>query len=269
MLNDRICLVTGAGRGIGQGIALEMAKQGARAVVVLDVDDAGAETAEQVRAAGSESLFIQCDLRDRAQMAQAIDRVVAEYGGLDVLVNNAGVLERSFTHDVSFDTLPEDLWDLVMDVNLKAVWLLSRLAAPHLRRSTKSPAIVNAGSIAAKTAYSHAVYGVSKAAVLQLTRTMAVSLAPEVRVNAYCPGTIGTHMSTVTLDAGEADGHAAQVAAANLIPRVGRVEEVAKLVAFLASEDAAFITGANVDIDGGALAWRGLRDTAELAVGAK
>jgi NAD(P)-dependent dehydrogenase (short-subunit alcohol dehydrogenase family) len=261
VLEDRICLVTGAGQGMGRAAAIEMARQGAQAVAVLDIQrERGEQSAELVRAAGAKSVFVECDLRQRDQIYAAVDSVAGTFGGLDVLHNNAGVLERAFTDDVDFDTLPEHLWDLVMDVNLKAVWLVSRAAAPHLRRSQRTPAIVNAASTAGYVAYSHAVYGVSKAAVIQLTRTMAVSLAPTVRVNCYCPGTIDTEMGAGPAMEGSGDPRLARMTAPNLIPRRGTAQEVAKLVCFLASGDATFITGAAYLIDGGSLAWRGQRD---------
>ena len=259
MLEDRICLVTGASMGMGRAAAIEMARQGAAAVAIVDIDrEGGNESAALVRAEGAKSVYFPCDLRDRDQISGTVTKVVSEFGGLDVLHNNAGVLERAFTNDVDFDTLPEQLWDLVMDVNLKAVWLMSRFAAPHLRQSTRTPAIVNAASTAGHVAYSHAAYGVSKAAVIQLTKTMAVSLAPDVRVNCYSPASIDTPMSHA---AATAAGGGLPVAGAyeNLIPRRGTVKEVAKLVCFLASADATFITGAEYLIDGGSLAWRGLR----------
>ena len=258
MLEDRICLVTGAGQGMGRAAAVEMARQGAQAVAVLDIQrEAGEETAELVRTAGAKSAYVQCDLRRPAEIRAAVGSVADSFGGLDVLHNNAGVIERAFTDDVDFDVLPEPLWDLVMDVNLKAVWLMSRAAAPLLRRSGRTPAIVNAASTAGYVAYSHAAYGVSKAAVIQLTRTMAVTLAPTVRVNCYSPGTIDTQMGAMD---GTDDPRVARMTAPNLIPRRGTVEEVAKLVCFLASPDATFITGASYLIDGGSLAWRGERD---------
>jgi NAD(P)-dependent dehydrogenase (short-subunit alcohol dehydrogenase family) len=257
MLEDRICLVTGASQGMGRAAAIEMARQGASAVAVLDVQrERGEETATLVREAGAKSTFIACDLRQGSEIAAAVESTVAQFGGLDVLHNNAGVLERAFTNDVDFDTLPEELWDVVMDINLKAIWLMSRAAAPHLRNSTRTPSIVNAAGV---LAYSHAVYGVSKAAVIQLTKTMAVSMAPLVRVNCYSPGTIATDMSHGVEAAGSSDVRVSKMTAENLIPRRGTVEEVAKLVCFLAGPDATFTTGANYLIDGGSLAWRGAR----------
>jgi NAD(P)-dependent dehydrogenase (short-subunit alcohol dehydrogenase family) len=260
VLQDRICLVTGGAQGMGRAAAVEMARQGAAAVAIVDIDtEGGNQTAELVRAEGAKSAYIACDLRDRDQIADAVATTAGQFGGLDVLHNNAGVLERAFTNDVDFDTLPEPLWDLIMDVNLKAVWLMSRFAAPYLRASKRTPAIVNAASNAGFVAYSHAVYGVSKAAVIQLTKTMAVTLAPDVRVNCYCPGSIDTAMSRGAAAASGVDPRVAAMASENLIPRQGTVEEVAKLVCFLASPDASFITGASYLIDGGSLAWRGHR----------
>jgi NAD(P)-dependent dehydrogenase (short-subunit alcohol dehydrogenase family) len=149
-----------------------MARQGAAAVAVLDVaDEGGEETAALVHEAGAKGVYLHCDLRDRDAIATAVQSTVDLFGGLDVLHNNAAVLERAFTDDVDFDTLPEQYWDLLFDVNVKAVRLASRFAGPHLRASTRSPAIVNAASTAGLTAYSHAIYGVTKAALIQLTRS--------------------------------------------------------------------------------------------------
>ena len=261
MLPDRICLVTGASQGMGRAAAIEMARQGAAAVAVVDIQrEAGEETAALVREQGAKGIFVPCDLRQRDEIAAAADVVVAQFGGLDVLINNAGVLERAFTNDVDFDTLPEELWDLLMDINLKAVWLMSRFAAPYLRRSDRTPAIVNAASVAGYVAYSHAIYGVTKAAVIQLTKTMAVTLAPDVRVNCFCPGTIDTEMARNTAAAGTSDPRVTKMTAANLIRRTGTPDEVAKLACYLASADAGFMTGAAYLIDGGTLAWRGMHE---------
>lgn len=261
MLPDRICLVTGASQGMGRAAAIEMARQGAAAVAVVDIQrEGGEETAALVREQGAKGIFVPCDLRQRDEIAAAVESTVGQFGGLDVLLNNAGVLERAFTNDVDFDTLPEDLWDLVMDINLKAVWLMSRFAAPHLRRSDRTPAIVNTASVAGYVAYSHAIYGVTKAAIIQLTKTMAVTLAPAVRVNCYCPGTIDTEMGRNTAAAGASDPRVAKMTAANLIRRKGTPDEVAKLACYLASEDAGFITGSAYLIDGGTLAWRGVHE---------
>lgn len=260
-LDGKVGLVTGAGQGIGRAIAVEMAQQGAAAVAVADLHEAtAAETAERVRAAGAEAEVIACDLRDRDQIEAMVARTAQRFDGLDVLVNNAGVIETSLTDDCAVDTLPEDVWDAVYEVNLKAVWLATKFAAPHLRRSTRGPAIVNTASVSGLTGFPLGpIYCTSKGGVIQLTKVTAIDLAP-VRCNCFCPGVIDTPLAQEFFDAAEdRDVMERALTAPQLVERLGRPEEIAKLACFLASDDAGFVTGASYVIDGGALAWRGVR----------
>ncbi len=263
-LDGKRVLITGAGQGMGRAIALEMAAQGAVAVAVADRGaDAAGETARMVAAqpGDADSVPIAVDLRERDQIETMMAETVERFGGLDVLVNNAGVIESALTSERAVDTLAEDVWDTVYEVNLKAVWLATKFAAPHLRRSDRGPSIVNAGSVSGLVGFARApIYCSSKAAVIQLTRATAIDLAPHVRCNCYCPGVIDTPMARAFIDT--APHPAAQergMISTQLIDRLGRPEEVARLACFLASDDAAFITGEAVTIDGGALAWHGLR----------
>jgi NAD(P)-dependent dehydrogenase (short-subunit alcohol dehydrogenase family) len=230
--------------------------------MVCDVNDAGGrETVELVRREGADADYLRCDLGDGEQIAALVEGTVERFGGLDVLHNNAGVHESDLTESLTIDTLPEAIWDKVYSINLKGMWLAIKHAAPHLRRSTRGPAIVNAGSLASFVGYPMAVaYCATKGAVLQLTKVAAIDLAPEVRVNCYCPAAIDTPMVAKYYEAG-ADREAVDRAltGTHLLPRLGRPQEVASVVCFLASDAASFLTGTAITIDGGSLAWRGSR----------
>ena len=154
MLDEKVCLVTGAAQGIGRATALEMARQGAGAVMICDVqDERGEETAELVAAEGAKAAYVHCDVADRAQIQAAIDATVDRFGGLDVLHNNAGIHESDLTEDLTIDTLPDEVWDRVYAINIRGMWQAIKYAAPHLRRSDRGPAIVNAASLASFAGY--------------------------------------------------------------------------------------------------------------------
>ena len=265
MLEEKVCVVTGAGSGIGRATAVEMARRGAR-VVACDVDDdAGARTCDLVRDAGDEGLYVHCDVSDEAQLAGLVEAAVARFGGIDVLHNNAGITDTQLMDEATMETLAADVWDRVFAVNLRGAWLAIKHAAPHLRASRRGPSIVNAASVGARAAYRGTpAYCVSKAAMVQLTRQAALDLAPEVRVNCYCPAAVETAMIQAYIDSAQTPQQTQAIHRAligsHLIPRLATPQDVANLVCFLASDDAAFITGAAYDIDGGSLAWRGTAD---------
>ncbi|MGW1123325.1 SDR family oxidoreductase, partial [Streptomyces tanashiensis] len=207
-----------------------------------------ADTVAAIRAAGGRALAVGCDVTDSAQVDAAIDRAVAEYGRLDVLVNNAGVLRDNMLFMMS-----DDDWDTVVDVHLRGAFLCSRAAQRHMRRQG-SGKIVNLSSVAADGNRGQANYAAAKAGVQGLTRTLAIELGPYgINVNAIAPGFVATAMTDQTARRTGADPEEFRRAAAARSPlrRVGSPEDIAAVVSFLASEDAAYVTGQTIHVDGG------------------
>jgi NAD(P)-dependent dehydrogenase (short-subunit alcohol dehydrogenase family) len=265
-MSDRLAgkriIVTGAAQGMGRAIAVMAAGQGAESVTITDLKAPGAEeTADLVRAAGARASVVLADLTRAEDIRRMIEEAVSFAGGLDTLVNNAGVIDSVLMEGANFDTLDERVWDAVFDVNVKAAWLASQSAAPHLRASERGPSIINSASVSGINGTQNAVaYGASKAALISLTKSTAVALAPQVRVNAFLPGAIATPMAMAFLDSVDDREYTMNhMTGAHLLPRFGEADEVAEVACFLASDAASFVTGGIYAVDGGTLAWRGLR----------
>lgn len=261
-LDGKICIVTGAGSGMGRASAIEMAAQGGR-VIVTDLNAAAArQTVESIDSAGGEAAMFVCNLRKPGEIKALMSFAAERFGGLDVLHNNAAIHETDLTKHTSVEELPDEVWDAVYEVNLKAIWLAIKYAAPYLKKSQRNPAIINVASTGAFVSYPQAgAYCATKGGVLMLTKAAAVDLAPyNIRCNCYCPGAIDTPMLQKYYEAApDKNAIMSVLTGAHLIPRLGKSEEIAKLACFLASDDSSFINGAAYVIDGGTLAWRGVR----------
>ena len=251
--SGKCVVVTGASRGIGQGIAMRFANEGARIVVSAN-EEAVEKVAEEIANLGGEAVSVLCDVTDSDQVRSLYETAARTYGSVDVSVQNAGVITIA-----EVDSLTEEEWDLIMAVNTKGVFLCCQAAAQHMRRKG-SGRLINTASGQARDGFIYTPhYAASKMGVVGITQSLAKELAVHgITVNAFCPGIIDTDMWAYNdrewgkllgdYNPGElmrewVDG----------IPmkRAGTPEDVAGLVAFLASEDAAYITGQTINVDGG------------------
>ena len=248
-LDGKVCVITGAGSGIGRASALLFAREGA-CVVVADVDRVGAdETVTQIRASGGEANTVIADVADPAAAQRLADDTAKAEGRIDVLFNNAGIAGVGDVEETSLD-----LWERVMRVNARGVFLMSRAVVPTMI-AQRSGSIVNVSSSIVETGLARRVsYAASKGAVLALTKSMQVDLAPHgVRVNALLPGTIMTPFVERYLADSYADPEEGRrsIRSRQLTGDLGTPEDVARAALYLASDESRFMMGAGLVIDGG------------------
>ncbi len=242
--DQKTVLVTGAGSGIGRGIALRFAREGAK-VAIMDNNPEGAQfTSKEITRQGRQALVVTADVSNPKEVGDGVAKVVEAYGGIDILVNNAGI--RYIRRVLE---MPDEEWERTIAVNLTGMFLMTKNVAPIMLKRA-SGKIISVASMSGFLGQSgRAAYGSTKAAIMQLTRSLAVELAPSINVNAVAPGYIaGTAMMA------EVDRDKRSVAwmlANTPIGRAGTPEDVGGAVTFLASDDASFITGATLVVDGG------------------
>jgi 3-oxoacyl-[acyl-carrier protein] reductase len=242
-LSGKVALVTGASRGIGSGIAERLAGQGACVVVNYRTSAQGAEaTVERIRQSGGEAVAIQADVSQSAEAQGLIKEAIAAWGGLDILVNNAGT-----TRDMVIMMLKEDDWDTVIRTNLTSTFYCSKAAVRHMMRK-RYGRIVNITSVVGLAGQSGQTnYAASKAGIIGFTKSLAKEVGSRgITVNAIAPGYVPTALTNVL-----SDEQRAQAVAMTPLGRLGTVEDVANAVVFLASDEASFITGQVLSVDGG------------------
>jgi len=252
-LDGQIAIVTGAGRGIGRATALELAKMGAD-IVVAELDRAGADrTASEVKGLGRRVLIVPTDVTSRADLQAMADRARGEFGRIDVLVNNAGIYRAALPLDVT-----EEHWDAVLNVNAKAVFFASQAVLPAMI-AQKRGNIISLASLAGKIgSRNNLPYNASKAAVISITKSLALAHAADgIRANCVCPGFVETDMWTmVAREQGALQGMAPEEFTRQRLAQIplGRMEtpqDVANVIAFLASSRAAYMTGQAINVTGG------------------
>jgi len=246
-LENKVALITGAGRGIGRAIAYKMANEGAM-VVLAEIDVESAQSAaEELLKEGCQAIAIQTDITHETEVQATVNRVMKRFGRVDILVNNAG---KNFYYDAT--TMSEAEWDNAMDVDVKGAWLCCKHVLP-LMVAANAGSIINIASVHAQiTAPGHFPYAAAKSALVGLTRNLALDYAPyNIRVNAICPGWVRTALVQGWFDQ-QPDPKAAEDRVLSFQPlrRIGTPEEIANFVAFVASDEASFITGAELVIDG-------------------
>ncbi|HEX2527097.1 MAG TPA: glucose 1-dehydrogenase, partial [Geminicoccus sp.] len=242
-LSGKIALVTGATAGIGQAIARVLHERGARLLVTGRNEEAGRRLESEL----GNARFVPADVTARVAPKLLVDAAMETYGRLDILVNNAGIVMRG-----NADQCTDEQWERIMTTNVTSLFRLSREVLPVMRRQGSGSIINIASDWGLVGAVNALAYGASKGAVVQITRSMAIDHAREgIRVNAVCPGDTDTTMLDGAMTGGDRAAELAKMGDALPLGRVGQPVEIARVVAFLASDDASFITGACLPVDGG------------------
>jgi NAD(P)-dependent dehydrogenase (short-subunit alcohol dehydrogenase family) len=244
-LRDKVVVITGGAAGIGQASALLSGREGAR-VVVLDLDEAeGRKTERALVEQGSECIFLRADVTSEADWMHNLTLVGERFGHVDVLINNAGTNLIKHTTEIT-----EDEWDQIQDLNLKSIFFSAKHAIPWMRRRSNGVVINTASALALRSFPKMAAYCSSKAAVVALTRQLAVEYAPEgIRFNCVCPGPTLTPRIRDYIEQGRVN--ADDIVRLTPMRRFASPQEIASAIIFLASDEASYITGAVLAVDGG------------------
>ena len=249
-LTGKVALITGGASGIGRATALLFAREGA-AIAIADLNqEAGRRVAEEIGRADGRAFFESVDVTRAIDCRRAVDRTLGEFGRIDILFNNAGIIRRASVMD-----LGEEDWDRVMAVNVKSIYLLSREVIPHMEKQGAGSIINTSSGWGLAGGAKAAVYCASKGAVVLLTKAMAIDHGPRIRVNCICPGDTDTGMLRAEAQQlGEDYQPFLSESARRPLGRIGKPEEIAQAVLYLASDASSFVTGTALVVDGGGLA---------------
>jgi NAD(P)-dependent dehydrogenase (short-subunit alcohol dehydrogenase family) len=247
-LAGKIAIVTGAGSGIGRACALALLREGARIVLVGRRAD---RLEEAAREGGGEAITVAADVSRQVDIERVIERAVHSFGGIHVLINNAGIL-----HPGNVEQITEQQWDEIFNTNVRGLWLFSRAVLPPMRQAGGGSIINMASVLGINGARLRAAYSASKGAVLLLTKCMAIDHGPEkIRVNAICPSFVDTDLTAAFLSkAADPDAVRRERISVHPLGRLGQPQDMAGLAVYLASDESSWVTGAVFPVDGGYLA---------------
>ena len=247
-LQGKIAIVTGAGTGIGRACALAMAREGAYLALVGRRQEKLQQLAREI---GASALVIAADVSKKSDVEDVVARTVAKFGGINVLLNNAGVL-----HVGNVEQITEHQWDDTFNTNVRGLWLMSRAVLPHMRNARGGSIVNMASMLGVDGARNRAAYAPSKGAVVLLTKSMAIDHGHEnIRVNAICPSFVETDLTAAVISRRPTPAAIRRErTAAHPIGRLGRPEDIAGMAVYLASDESSWVTGAIFPVDGGYLA---------------
>ncbi len=246
-LKDKVAIVTGSSKGIGEGIARVFSREGAKVVVVCRTEDAGKKMAEELGASEGRAIFLKTDVTSSKSIQNMINAAIKTFGKLDILVNNAGYHISKNVEETS-----EQEWEFIINTNLRGTFLCSKYAIPHLRKTKGN--IINISSMVGLVGQPNAgAYSATKGGQIAMSKGMAIDFAPDgIRVNVICPGWIQTPLVEDWFSQ-QKDPEAARkyIFGQHPLGRIGTIEECGRAALYLASDDAAFVTGITLNIDGG------------------
>ena len=258
--DNKVAIITGGAQGIGRGVVDVLASEGAKVCIADISEEHGKEAVETIKQSGGSAMFVKADFQKSEVPKMVVDECISEFGRIDYLINNVGSQPPASYKNV--EETPEDIWDSIINVNLKSYYLMSKYSIPHIRKNGKG-AIIHIASVQGLQSMKLVpAYAASKGGVLSLTRNMALDYAKEqIRVMAICPGAFNTPLLRNSM-AGDIEEGFKAMGDAHPIGRIGQPDEIGNAASFLCSDKASFITGEYLVIDGGMMAW-GAWDTGD------